>query len=379
VAGASDGDVPKIPSATSTSSEGGDAKAPGASPPRPTPAPLAVPGELTSTPSVGVPSIAKLSSDSDEDLAEETRVQLQPPNFAEIAASFVPVSDAAETGKDLVGIGGAVTPLGGMPVAASIMKEAGAGEPYGDESVTEEGRPVPRPRPIPRSDDTESVTQRERAHALPRLQSAADDDDSAAMETVVRPGPMGAPEPPRPMPAPTPRISRGGVHGGAFGAVARAPVFEGVSDSGLRLTQDQQVSGEQLSMGVPISSGSVRRQDAVAPDPMASYEQPRVPFEPPPGAYYGNAPGPRQVSTGAMQPYADAPPPPRYDILVAVVAFLSFAIPFGLFLYLYDLYDRSNAEPPRTPSVVESDPTKRDDSKREKASAPPAESPSRRH
>lgn len=324
--------------------------------------------------------VVSVVSEEDEEGAEETRVQAQPPNFAELERSFVPVGAVErdpETNRK---------PNAGASEAAygddeSVTQFGSPVEAYGDDSVTAEGRPVARPKPIAPADDAESLTKRKRERALPKLTSQ-EDEDSSIRATAVIASPLSAEERmpmAAPPPAVLPRSVIGGMRVGAGVAASRAELFDTISDSGLRLSRDEFQTGERGTLG--LEHPPVPRPDAAFPGP-PSLAAARLPRDLAPPAYgfdpaYAhpnpNAPnGPSRSTEGG--------PPAGYDLRVIVVALVSFAVPFGLFLYLYYLFEQSQGsnETPREPGVITSEPTPRDDAPRGRAPKPTSES-QRRH
>ncbi|HVH41314.1 MAG TPA: hypothetical protein VM925_03195, partial [Labilithrix sp.] len=189
----------------------------------------------------------------------------------------------------------------------SITRHAPPVAPYGDESITADA-PVTRPRPLTSNDDTESVTTRGPSRGASKVASARSvpsDDDSVATEIAVSP---------------------------------------------IATTLRVHPSGEHVRAGVPVASGAVRQRER-APD-LAPHAPVRIPDGGGSAAYASDRPADD----------ADEGPPPRYAVLVAVVAFLSLAIPVGLFLYLHD----GRAGEPPAPAEVVADPVRRGDPPRAK-------------
>lgn len=278
-------------------------------------------GALVAT--LGIVDLVSVASE-DEEGAEETRVQAQPPNFPELAEAFIPVGEVMRT-----------TPKIGIAAISTAI--------VADDSITAEG-PVARKRPAATDDDDDSdnITARGRPQRLPRLDSRPPDEDSVR-PTALIPSTEGE------RPAPVGRSAAHGVRRGAGAAAAHAELFDPHSDSGLRRTEENLPSGDQPILGLPLSSSGHRPAAFDAPgsnEPFfvdaAQRAAPR------------DAPYPSGVNSQAPW-HAPAPPSfshpgvarggpdrfssfsSRYDVRVVIVAVLSFAIPFGLFLYLYNL------------------------------------------
>lgn len=187
-------------------------------------------------------------------------------------------------------------------------------DPYVDDSITADAPAVARrPQALPPQDDTESVTKRK----PPQLQGSPDDDSSAQPTAVIV----------NPHQLADTRPSSNTGHDVVGG------MRVGGSDSGLRLTREHVPSGDHGSLSLAPTS--------------ARPEQPTI-----------------------LEPvgYVSGAQPSRYDLRIAVVAFVSFAIPFSLFLYLFSLFARDTTpDEPRKAAEVVSDPSPRDDEPRLKA------------
>jgi hypothetical protein len=378
VAGASDGGAPGAANhrGLSTGSRGAPAADESAPPtnddeestfrkpsPFAAPTPLVVP--LTN---LGVASLA-----SDDDEADPTKVVGQPPMAVAMAVAATADAPRRE-GR---------TPPGDNDTSSTTLErsaKAAADDTYeadesvtriappvdlGDDSVTTD-RPVARPHAVPAGGDTESVTKRkEDSTRPPRGTSASVDDDSGGRETAV----MVTPHPPPAIrvdvtaplyPAPRPVLHV--MRGGAAVAEARAELPDSVTESVVSVTLEPLPATERVNMEALLASGA-RLHRELSPGPIPTFD---APFE----THAEPGPGFERLASGTVErrnyPTTRSSPLVRYDALVVVVALVSFAVPFGLFIYLYGLLDHGSNEPPRAAEVA-ADPVSREDPLRTKA------------